>query len=312
MRKLVPILGLFLLTAAACSTAAVPSPTPTSPTPGSPGPTSTATPGTTSGYSVSNTPDGLILRIETGGGFVAPSYQLTRLPEWTLFGDGRVIVPAPAVGDAPFIPKLAVLRVTPAEIQKIVGAADEAGLLGPDADYPIVGVADAGTTVFTTVVAGKVHRVSAYALGLGGPGAGGPAAGGGDPAVAAARAKLAALRDELSDLATFLGRTVPTDEAYVPLGLRVFLTDAGPADPSAPAQTVTWPLSADPATAGQPTAVPGTICVAVTGADAVSFTAAAKTAAATPQTVWTFGKARYTAGVRPMLPNETGCAGSTL
>jgi hypothetical protein len=208
--------------------------------------------------------------------------------------------------------------VTPAEIQKIVTAADAAGLLGPDATFDVVGIADASTTVFTTVADGKVHRISAYALfesgGIGGHGPGGPTA---DPVVAAARAKLSAFRTQMTDLATFLGRPVSETEAYVPAGMRAFLTAMGPADPAQPTdpgqpavQAVVWPLSADPATAGQPTTVEGTVCVLLTGSDLSSFMAVARTANAA--TLWTYGKARYAVTVHPLYPNESNCAGSSL
>jgi len=318
MRKLLPLLGTCLMVAA-CAGAGAGSPTP--------GGSSTppATPAGSPGYAVATDPTKLILRIATGGGFIAPSYLLAAVPEFALFGDGRIIVPGPVaeIYPSPLLPNLLARRVTPAEIQKIVATADAAGLLGPDASFDALGIADAGTTVFTTVVNGKAHRISAYALseagGVGGHGPlGGPTA---DPAIAAARAKLSAFRSQMSDLTTFLGRPVSDTEAYVPAGLRAFLSDAGPADPATdtaqptdPAQpavqAVAWPLSANPATTGQPTTVQGTVCVPLTGGDLSSFLAVARTANAT--TVWTYGKARYAVTVRPLYPNESGCAGGAL
>ena len=308
MRKLLPLLGIWLLAAAACAGTAAVSPTPpATPTP----PRSPATsPVASPRYPFPNDGSKLILRIATGGGFVAPAYLLTEVPEFALYGDGRIIVPGPAatIFPAPLLPNLLVMRVTPAEIQKILAAADGAGLLGPDASYDAVGIADAGTTVFTTVVDGKVHRISAYALSAGGDVGGRP---GGSPSVGAARAKLAQFWTQMSDPGTFLGRAVGDTEAYVPAGLRVFLSDAGPADPTQPAgQVVAWPLSTDPATTGQPTTVQGTVCVALTGNDLSSFLSVASTA--NTGTVWTYRNARYGVGVRPLYPNETGCAGGSL
>ena len=312
MKRLFPLFGVCLL-AAACSAAAVSTPAP-SPSP-TPRPTAAA-----SGYAVATEPNHLILSIATGGGFIAPSSLLTEIPSFALFGDGTIVVPGPVVqvDPAPLLPNLAVERVTPAEIQKIVAAADAAGLLGPDASYDIVGVADAGTPTFTTVVNGRAHRVSAYALSPSGdadqpgqpgrPGAGGLATP--DPAISAARAKLSSFWAQMSDLSTFLGRPVSDTAKYVPAGIDVFLTDAGPADPSQPVAQVAWPLAADPSKVGRPTAVDGTVCVALTGADLTGFTAAA--GASNGATVWTYGSARYTIGVRPLYPNETGCSGGAL
>jgi hypothetical protein len=257
---------------------------------------------------VATQPDKLILRIATGGGFVAPGYLLSAVPEFALYGDGRIVVPGPVaeIYPGPLLPNLLVERVTPTEIQKIVAAADGAGLLGPDASFDAVGIADASTTVFTTVVDGRAHRISAYALSE--SGGRGPT---GDPTVEAARAKLAQFWTQMSDLSTFLGRPVSDTEAYVPTGMRVFLGDAGPADPAQPtAQVVAWPLTADPAQVGQPTAVQGTVCVALTGADLSIFLGVARTANAAA--VWTYGSARYAVTVRPLYPNESGCAGGAL
>ena len=314
MRKLLPLLGTCLMVAA-CTGAGAGSPTPgVSPTP-------PATPAVSPGYAVATDPSKLILRIAAGGGFIAPTYLLAAVPEFALYGDGRIIVPGPvdAIYPSPLLPNLLVARVTPAEIQKIVTAADSAGLLGPDATFDVVGIADASTTVFTTVVNGKAHRIGAYALGeAGGVGGHGPVGGPtADPAIAAARAKLSAFRAQMTDLATFLGRPVSETEAYVAAGMRAFLTDVSPADPAQPTdpgqpavQVVAWPLSADPATAGQPTTVPGTVCVLLTGGDLSSFVAVASTANAA--TMWTYGKARYAVTVHPLYPNESSCAGSSL
>jgi hypothetical protein len=238
----------------------------------------------------------------TSGGFVAPGFLLSRLPEWTLFGDGRVMIPASYTGNIPVVPQLIVMRLGPPEIQKIVAAADKAGLLGPDASFDAVGIADAGTTVFTTVVGGRVHIISAYALGMTQTVDTTPAG--------VERAKLADFQNELLNLPSFLDRSFGS-ELFEPAGLRVFLTDAGPADASQPTpRTIAWPLASDPAKVAQQTAVPGTTCVAVIGADVATFEAAARNADG--QTVWTYGSARYSLGVRPMFPNETGCAGGTL
>ena len=306
MRRLIPLLGISLIVAACVNAAPSPTAAPTAnPTAGP-----TATPVATPGYPVATSPDKLILRIQTSGGFVAPGYLLTTMPSFALYGDGSIIVPGPVIQiyPAPLLPNLRVIRISAAEIQKIVAAADAAGLLGPDGSFDAVGIADAGTTEFTTVVAGKVHRISAYALSeAGGPG---PATAE-DPAIEAARAKLSAFWAKMTDLSTFLGRPVSDTEAYKPAGLRLFIRDAGPADPSQPTPQVrAWPLATDPSTVSQQTTVPDTMCVALTGPDVATFTAAA--ANANGGTVWTFGKARYSVSVRPMFPNETGCAGGSL
>jgi hypothetical protein len=304
MRRLVPFLGICLAAAGCVNAAASPTAAPSQSPAGA-----TSTPAATPRYAVATGTANLVLRIQTSGGFVAPGFLLTTVPGFALFGDGRIIVPGPTpeISPAPLLPTELVMQVTPAEIQKIVAAADAAGLLGPDASYPMVGIADAGTTDFTTVVAGRAHRISAYALAEAGNGDGRTS---GDPAVDAARARLSTFRSQMMDLGTFLGRQVPT-QTFVPAGLRVFLSDAGPADSTQPtAQTLAWPLTTDPAKAWEQTTNPGTNCVALTGADLATFTAAASNAS--PGTVWTFGSARYAVAVRPMYPNESTCSGGSL
>ncbi len=289
MSRLITILALAALSAAACVTAGSSS-SPSSVTP---------TPASTTRYELSTRPADLILRVQTSGGLVPPGMILTEVPGWTMFGDGRVIVPGaqPEIYPAPLLPNLRVMQLRPDEMQKIVAAADEAGLLGPDAHYDVGGVADAGTTTFTLTVAGKVHTISAYALGIGTQQ---------DPALAAARQKLMDFDAKLADLPSFLGRQIP-DATFEPAGMRLFVRVAEPpSDSSQPtAQTLAWPLSFDPVAAGQPTRNPGTTCVAISGRDLSQFEQAAS--AANSQTVWTFGRARYWIQVRPLYPNESGC-----
>jgi hypothetical protein len=300
MRVLLSILGVGLLAgaSAACgTTTASPTPTPT------PTPTAVASPTADVKYHVNSGSGALVLRISVGGGFIAPASQLTQVPTLALYGDGRIIIPGPPSQTlpSPLLPNTRVVQVTPAEIQKILTAADAAGLLGPDASFDVLGASDAGTTVFRTVVDGKTHNISAYALGIKTP-----ADNGADPTVVAARAKLSDFAESMADLATFLGRQV-TDTAYAPAAMRLYIGSAGPADPSvSPApQTLAWPLSSDPATVGDTTVVPSVRCVAVTGADLTTFVTAAS--AANLATVWTAPSGRYTIGVRPVYPDESGC-----
>ena len=224
------------------------------------------------------------------------------MPAVALYGDGTLIVPGPvdAVYPGPLLPNLRRAQVTPAEIQKILAAADTAGLLGADTSYANPRVADAGTTVFTTIMAGKTHRVSAYALGVGVPVAGGGAA---------APQQLADFAASMEDLATFLGRPLPEDTAYVPAAVNVFAGMAAAADPTASArQIVTWPLALDPGTAGQPAPADGLRCFSIRGSDLASFLAVAANANAA--TVWSAASGQYSLVVRPLYPEESGCVSS--
>ena len=41
--------------------------------------------------------DQLVLRVETGGGYTAPEFQLRLIPEFSLYGDGTIITPGPQI-----------------------------------------------------------------------------------------------------------------------------------------------------------------------------------------------------------------------
>jgi hypothetical protein len=255
-------------------------------------------------YSVETGSDKLIMNLTEGGGNVPISYRLTHMPEFALYGDGRIIVQGPVIEiyPAPLLPNLRVLRVTPDEIQKVLAAADAAGLLGLDASFDATDVFDLGSSVFITTVAGKTHRISAYALYA--------QFKADDPAVNAARAGLMTYRDAITDLSKFLGRQVSDEEAYEPSSMRVFV---GPTDETdsqgTTRQVVDWPLALDPATAGEQIANTTYRCIALSGADLRAFVTVAKTA--NGLTIWKASSGRYLALVRPNFPDESGCGSVT-
>lgn len=265
----------------------------------SPSPTATPAPY----YQVSADPNDLILRIDTGGGFVPMSYLLTHMPQWSLYADGRIVVQGPMIEiyPQPLLPNLRLMRITPSEIQTILAEADKAGLLGPDASYSAGGIADAPTTIFTLTADGKTHRISAYALWQD--------VEANNKADEAARAKLLEFQGKIGDLAALLGREITDEETFEPAGMRVFVRpfDGGDAVQGVEPNRVAWPLTADPATAGTPTTVPQTRCVLATGQDLATFLTAARQA--TTITIWTHGGLEYSVMVRPLLPDEATCGG---
>jgi len=263
-------------------------------------PSRTAPATTSPAYDVGTGARDLIFRLNNDGGFVPPSYMLTHLPSVALYGDGRVIVQGPVIEiyPAPLLPNLRQMHVTSAEIQTILAAADADGLLGPDASYDATGIMDAGTSVFTTVVGGKTHRISAYALSESGTTS--------DAAAAAARKKLQDFQDKITDLSTFLGRTVSDAEAYAPTEMRVLIGPEPAADPNFPnPQLVTWPLTMSPKS-GQPIKQqPNLVCLAISGPDLASFMKVA--GGANALTVWSAPAGRFAVSVRPLYPEESGC-----
>jgi hypothetical protein len=256
-------------------------------------------------YDVATAPDQLVVRLEERGGAPPPrSWEYTHLPTLSLYGDGRIIHPGIIDGrmdfpgrdsTRPLLPDTWLVRITPDEIQRIVAAADEAGLLGPHAIYYLSGSEDwAG---FTLVVGGKTYEQSGLSL-IGGQVE--------DPTIQAARSRLGAFQRRLDDLGKFLGRSLP-HEAYEPTAMRLFIgaadetTDTG----GAARQVVDWPLAVDPATAGQPSTQLKLRCLAISGADLTAFMAVARTAS--EATIWTAASGRYSIMVRPLLPDESGC-----
>ncbi len=268
-------------------------------------PPGSAAPTTTPRYSVETGSNQLILRLSIDGGFVAPGYLLTRTPIVALYGDGRAIVGGPMIEiyPGPLLPNLRQLHVTPAEIQKVLAAADADGLLGPDATYTATNIMDAGTSTFTTTVGGKTHTISAYALRESGTTD--------DAAATAARAKLLDFGNKITDLSKFLGHSISDAEAYTQTQMRVFV-GPGPVpvpgdDPTFPnPQVMTWPLTLDPKP-GQATTVPGVTCLAISGADLTAFLKVAT--GANVRTIWSAPSGRYSVSVRPLYPEESGCIG---
>jgi hypothetical protein len=268
--------------------------------PASPTPNATAAPR----YIVDAGADKLILRIASDGGFVAPGFLLTRLPTFALYGDGRIMVQGPMIEiyPGPLLPNLRQMQVTPSEIQQILAAADAAGLLGPDASYDATGIFDVATTVFTTIVGGKTHHISAYALMEGTTAE--------SAAAAAARTKLIDFSGKIMDLSKFLGRDVSDATAYSPKSMRVFVGPEPAVDAALPnPQVVTWPLAVDPQS-GVTTNRADLKCLVVSGQDLVAFLKVATGANAL--TVWSAPSGKFSVSVRPLYPEETGCPAAAV
>ena len=160
---------------AACSSAA-PSASPSSP-PASSGvpPTPSAPPsaGPTVGAIEHKTgATDVLLRIESGGGFVPMEFNASQAPNFTLYGNG-VIVFQPTVTTFPVPDASGVSRPTPwrtgtldeAQIQELLEFALTNGGLGTARDdYPDPFVADAPSTWFTIHAGGVDKVVSVMAL----------------------------------------------------------------------------------------------------------------------------------------------------
>jgi hypothetical protein len=236
----------------------------------------------------------VVLRVTVDGGFVPVQTSLATLPTFTLYGDGRVVVPGAQIqtSPAPALVALAIRRLSERQVQTLLRRATQSGLLarGPIdyGDMGAIGVSDMPTTTVELHAAGRTLERAAYALAV--------TPNGGRLSGAQARARLL--------LARFIA-ALPArpGSSYTPRGYAVFVAPAQLANGVARS----WPLRSDLATAGAPVSSGlGYRCVTVGGRDADRLRAALQRANA--QSQWSSGGHRYTLIPRPLLPDERGCA----
>jgi len=279
---------------------------------GTPGPS--ATPADTGPIPYATGPADLVLQATYGGGLLPQSMRLAEMPNVSIYGDGRVVTLGSHGNEAgdPLLPELTEARVTADGMSRILQAAREAGILGPDRRYELHDVYDLWTVWFTATAGGATHRVAAYALGFEGEEGLAPLGEMG------ARRKLAALYAQLVDLEAWLPvGAVGADSVYAPVATRVFVTplvdwstavgDATPApvEPRADQEVRDWPLATTPESFGASIGPHGDAWrCAVVGPDQV---AALGLGTATPDTRWRVGDRLYQIVARPLLPDESAC-----
>jgi hypothetical protein len=247
-------------------------------------------------------PAELVLRMDVGGGFVAPAYELRRIPTWSLYGDGRIITEGPQIEiyPGPALPSVQVQTVTEGGIQAILEAAEAAGLLGPDRTYGQDCIADAPTTTFTVHADGTRHVINAYALGL--------APGSCPGEDTEALAKIARFSAKLGGLAEWL----PTDSLGEQVQfefskMRVYVQPyTASREPGLQQIEFDWPLSDPLPTFGEADATHGDVrCGVVRGTDLAKLVPDAQRA--NELTPWRSGRAVYSLIFRPLLPDEHAC-----
>lgn len=243
--------------------------------------------------------DELVLRWEYAGGFVPVEYMLGRIPSWSLYGDGRVIVEGPQIEiyPGPALPNLLAFRLTEEAVQAILAAARDAGLMEGDARYPQPCVADAPTTVFTVTAEGRTSVVSAEALDFD------TSCPGADEE---ARAALAGFQRKLGDLASWLPEgSIGAEEPYVAAEIRLFVLPYQ-AQPDLPQEPMLWPLEAPLRSFGEPfPSLEGARCGVVSGNDLEELRPLFERA--NQLTPWESDGESYRLILRPLLPDEHGC-----
>ena len=241
-----------------------------------------ADPGGTGGPArpeVAHGPDDVILRIETGGGFVPVDYAFATRPTVLVTGDGVVLQPAPRAADSPPPRLLSFVRhtVDDATLQDLVGRADEAGLLAEPPDYFQDGpqVTDMPSTTVEITADGETWTHSAYALGFGNE--------------QGQRAALAEFVDEAIDLLDD-----GDAEPYEPEAVRLAVTDLTRTAPST--STVAWPDAVDLGDVGECTVVEEPAAVAAV-TDALGGVA--------QDTLFSQGDRTWSVSGAVVLPGET-------
>ncbi len=244
----------------------------------------------------------LILRVETGGGFVMPSFTLRSVPGFSLYGDGRLIVEGPMIEiyPGPALPNLQVMRLSEEAVQAILEAAGNADLLVRDTSYDYNCIADAATTTFTVTADGATHTVSAYALGMDQDG------GSCQGSNVDARTKLQDFATALGDLQSWLpAGSIGASEEYTPSEMRVYVQPYQ-ADPQLEEPAVDWPLAAPLGSFGEPDPnLSDARCGVVSGADFDALLPLVRSA--NELTPWSSDGTDYGLIFRPLLPDEHAC-----
>jgi hypothetical protein len=252
--------------------------------------------------------DTVVLRVEYTGGFMPPEALAARLPIVTVYGDGRVITEGPQIliYPGPALPNVQQSRIAPEAVQALVELAVSRGIgtLTPE-DVGEPPVADAPSTRFTVDTGDGTEVLEVYALAEGTDDLAGSASGGLTEEQVAARSRLRDLVAALTDLPATLGAdSVGEPEPYVPTTIAAVASPWTPDEELPEQPEVTWP---GPDLPGETlNAALGLACVTVTGPEATELLELA--ASATVATPWTSGGESWRVALRPLLPDETGCA----
>ncbi|MFG1604536.1 hypothetical protein [Actinoplanes sp. NPDC049265] len=238
----------------------------------------------------------LVLRMTSEGGFVPAERVVGRIPEVSVYADGRVITegPVPAIYPGPAMPNLQVTTITREQVTALAQEAQAAGVrTGSDLGQP--GVADAPNTRIDVIVDGTTQSVSVMAL---------REAQENDPRLTpeqrAARVKLVKFADKLRGYGTG-----PQSQPYRAAKVAALAQPYVRQNDGMPGEftPVAWPGPALPGENLNPNVKIG--CVV---ADGPAVQAAATKGKANQQTPWTSGSDQFRITFRPLLPDENGCA----
>lgn len=236
----------------------------------------------------------LLLSVEVSGGFLPSGMAFRAVPTAVVYGDGTTLSPGAtmAIYPGPAVPPVTRGTLGEDDLQRLLSAADEAGLLDDAEDnFGQPSVADAATTTVRVVVDGEAHVTSAYALHTGPtplPGV--------SPPQQQARERVAGYVDLVTQAIV-----AAEGEPYVPDRYRVLPLAPDPSvDPAVPPDEQPWPFADVDLREGE--------CTVVSGDRAVELGNALRSA--TEITRWrTASDETFVLSARPVLPHEPDCPG---
>jgi hypothetical protein len=265
--------------------------------------------------------DAPLLQIDRRGGFMLPGFDFQRVPELTLYPDGRAIIHGPQIEiwPGPALPNLLVVQLSDDQVEDLLDLARDAGLLADAPDYGQPPVADVPTTFVTFVVDGEtyVHQVEALGVGDGlyesgdedlvgaEPGDDGTDEAPVDPMPPAVTEDQLAARAALADFITAAHDRVGSvgDEEFYEIEAFVIQARmAGdealqPIDGELERQRLPWPVDVALADADACTLLLGDTAATLRG----------ELERANQLTLWEQTDTVYEVWVRPLLPHEEGC-----
>ncbi len=242
----------------------------------------------------------LVLQIGLEDGFVTPETILTRVPGFSLYGDGTVIVTGPQIEiyPPPALPNLQTTTISAEAIGELLSAAEEAGLFANGVDYGQPGITDMPTTTITINAGGRTYLSQIYAFGAE------EGAAGLTMEQQQARATVLEFTNKLYDLTAFQSGEI-TWAPYEFTALTVFSQPFDPSTAPDPAEVqpnqLDWPLG-DLSTLGEPVQPEGFRKLIVSGDDLATLRPLL--AEATWITLWKSGDTEYHLSFRPLLPDE--------
>jgi hypothetical protein len=246
----------------------------------------------------------LVLQVTTGGGFVPIEYNLTLVPQFSLYGDGTVIVTGPVIEiyPGPALPNLQTTTIPEEAVQEMLLAAREAGLFDPTFDYGQPGITDVGTTSFVINADGTTYRSDIYALGME------AGTSGLSLEQQQARAVLNDLLGKLVDLTSFdSGEIIWMPYVYSALAVYSEAVDPTPSTDTTDIMPgrLDWPLGDLSALGEEIDRFPGYRRVVISGEDLAILQQKPPLEKANAITLWKSGDREYHLFFRPLLPDET-------